>query len=71
MEHGRTIRWSNNMHGYSISGYEGTPEELLEEMIEHLIKYDADTFKPRVKWWQFWRERFYPEITAEYIKQTT
>lgn len=71
MKHGRYITWDGGAHGYGVSDYEGTPEDLLKEMIEHLIEWNAVTFKPRVKWWQLWRERFCADITAEYIKQTT
>jgi len=66
----REIRWNNNKRCYTFQNFNGTPEELLAKMVEHLIKHEAKTFKPRVKPWQFWREKMGLEITNEYIKQT-
>lgn len=70
IQHGRSITYGGGRR-YAVTGYEGSPEELLTSMVSSLIKYDKGVFEPRVKWWQFWREKFCAEITAEYIKQTT
>ena len=69
MDCGREIRWDNNSRGYSIQHWDGTPEELLTHMVGQLIIHDADTFKPRVKWWQLWREKLHSNVTNEYIRQ--
>jgi len=64
------IAWGWGSRSCSVQGFGGTPEKLLSEMIANLIEHDADTFKPRVKWWQFWLEWQPEAIVAEYVKQT-
>jgi hypothetical protein len=62
MIYGQTLKTPNgkvSIHGHSRIN-------VVRRVVEQAIYYDA---KPRIYWWQLWRDEWPEDCTEEYLKR--
>lgn len=53
--------------GGSVAATGSNKQDVARYVVSCAIKHGS---KPRLKWWQYWRDKWEPICVTEYLKQT-